>query len=118
MSEESNRAVSPLRQRMIEDMTLRNLSRHTIGGRIRACREAVRQSLRGRSPREGSAANRCGSIYCTWFRRSTRDSSAATTLPAGHCAEFLYRVTLGRDGAFGEDEPGAQAQRLPAVSGG
>ena len=50
---DSNKSISPLRQRMIEDMTMRKLSPKTQSGYIRAVKKLTR--FLGRSPDTASA---------------------------------------------------------------
>ena len=61
----STEAISPLRQRMIEDMKARKLGAHTQRGHIRSCRGSPRFSsgLLTRPQSRTSAA-----FSCTWPR--------------------------------------------------
>jgi len=63
-------AMSPLRRRMIEDMTVRNLSPATQ----RSCLHAVAKFSRyfGRSPDRLSVEDTCAPFRCIWFRPAFR----------------------------------------------
>jgi hypothetical protein len=74
--------MTPLRRRMIDDMTLRNLSPHTVEAYVRAVAQFARHF--GRSPEQLSGEDARG-ICCIWCRTGTR-AGAATTLPAAGCS--------------------------------
>jgi site-specific recombinase XerD len=97
--------MSPLRQRMIEDMQVRNLSLHTQ----RAYIDQVSRFARyfGRSPATlGSEDIRTYQIHLANERRLA-SSSIQIAIAA---LRFLYRVTLKKEWAFAEVIP-PQKQR-------
>ena len=57
--------ISPLRQRMIDDMTMRNLSPSTQETYIRAV--AQFSTFHRRSPDKLGASSICGNITCTLY---------------------------------------------------
>jgi site-specific recombinase XerD len=103
--------MSPLRQRMIEDMQIRNLSLHTQ----RAYIDQVSRFARyfGRSPATlGSEDIRTYQIYLAIERRLA-SSSIQIAIAA---LRFLYRVTLKKEWAFAEVIPSPKAAtKLPVV---
>jgi hypothetical protein len=102
--------MSPLRQRMIEDMQVRNLSLHTQ----RAYIDQVSRFARyfGRSPATlGSEDIRTYQIYLVNERRLA-SSSIQIAIAA---LRFLYRVTLKKEWAFAEVIPSPKA--ATAVAG-
>ena len=65
-------STSPLRQRMIEDMTMRKLSPKTQSGYIRAVKKLTQ--FLGRSPDTATVLRICGAFSCTWWRAAFRVS--------------------------------------------
>ena len=60
-------AITPLRQRMIEDMTSRKLCAHTQRGHIYSCKRFA--AFLKRSPETATCeTSACSS--CTWLRRA------------------------------------------------
>jgi integrase/recombinase XerD len=102
--------MTPLRQRMIEDMRLRNLSPHTIDAYVLAVKQFAShfrcspQQLRGDDVRR----------YLLHLVQERQVSWSRYNI--ARCAlQFLYRITLGRDERF-EKLPCARApKRLPVV---
>jgi len=84
--------MTPLRQRMIEDMRLRNLSPHTIESYVLNVKALARYF--GKSPDLlGLDDVRAYLVYLREERRV-----APGTVTQAHCAiRFLFRVTLGRE---------------------
>jgi integrase/recombinase XerD len=102
--------MTALRQRMIEDMRLRNLSPHTIEAYVHAVKQFARHF--GRSPEQlnGEQARQ----YLLHLVQDRKASWSRYNL--ARCGlQFLYRVTLGRDEWF-EKLPCARApKKLPTV---
>jgi integrase/recombinase XerD len=103
--------MSPLRQRMLEDMQVRNLSPHTQ----RAYIEQVARFARyfGRSPADlGAEDIRLYQIYLANERRLS-PSSIQITVAA---LRFLYRVTLRKEWPLAEVIPSPKAAtKLPVI---
>ena len=103
--------MTPLRQRMLEDMQVRNLSLHTQ----RAYIENVARFARhfGRSPAElGPEEIRTYQVYLIRERKL-----APSSLEIAVCAlRFLYRVTLKQPWSFDDLIPAPKKpRRLPVV---
>ncbi len=60
----TDKAISPLRRRMIEDMTIRKLAPKTQASYIRAVRNFT--VFLGRSPDRASAEDLAGATFCIW----------------------------------------------------
>jgi site-specific recombinase XerD len=105
------KSMSPLRQRMIEDMQVRNLSPHTL----QAYTEQVSRFARhfGKSPAVlGPEDIRTYQIYLANERRLA-PSSIQIAIAA---LRFLYRITLKKEWAFAEVIPSPKAaSKLPVV---
>ena len=88
----SRQAMTPLRQRMIEDMKLRNLSPHTVQAYVD--RVAAFAKHFGRSPRHlGPKEVRSYLVFLVEEKRVSWSYYGQAI-----CAlRFLYRVTLGKD---------------------
>src|SRR5271167_3754131 len=101
--------TSPLRQRMIEDMTIRNLSRATQQSYIYAVRKFSRHF--GRSPdRLGIEDVRAYQLHLIAQKRSWSHINQTA------CAlRFFYGVTLGRQEAFERIVTGREPEKLPPV---
>lgn len=102
--------MTPLRQRMIEDMRLRNLSPHTIEAYVLAVRQFAGHF--GRSPEQlgGDDARR----YLLHLVQEQKASWSRYNL--ARCAlQFLYRITLERDEHFEKLPCARTPRRLPAV---
>lgn len=102
--------MTPLRQRMIEDMRLRNLSPHTIEAYVHAAAQFAKHF--GRSPAQLNGADARQYLlhlveeqHASWSRYNQ-----------ARCAlQFLYRFTLKQDERF-ERLPCARApKRLPTI---
>jgi len=103
--------MTPLRQRMIEDMHLRNLSPHTQ----RAYVENVARFARhfGRSPTDlGPEEIRAYQVYLTGERKL-----APSSIGIAVCAlRFLYKITLKQPWSFDDLIPAPKKpRRLPVV---
>ena len=101
--------TSPLRQRMIEDMTIRNLSLATQQSYIYAVRKFSRHF--GRSPdRLGLEDVRAYQLHLIAQKRSWSHINQTA------CAlRFFYGVTLGRQEAFERMVTGREPEKLPPV---
>src|ERR1700722_12349033 len=101
--------TSPLRQRMIEDMTIRNLSQATQQSYIYAVRKFSRHF--GRSPdRLGIEDVRAYQLHLIAQKRSWSHINQTA------CAlRFFYGVTLGRQEAFERIVNGREPEKLPPV---
>ena len=101
--------TSPLRQRMIEDMTIRNLSQTTQQSYIYAVRKFSRHF--GRSPdRLGIEDVRAYQLHLIAEKRSWSHVNQMA------CAlRFFYGVTLGRQEAFERIVTGRKPEKLPPV---
>jgi integrase/recombinase XerD len=102
--------MTPLRRRMIDDMTLRNLSPHTVEAYVRAVAHFAKHF--GRSPEQLSGEDARQYLlhlvqhgHASWSRYNI-----------ARCGlQFFYCVTLGRDERF-EKLPCAKVpKRLPTV---
>lgn len=102
--------MTPLRQRMIEDMTLRNLSRHTIDAYVHAVKQFAKHY--NRSPEQLSAEQ--VRQYLLHLVQEKHASWSRYNL--ARCGlQFLYRVTLGRDEHFAKLPCARDRRRLPTV---
>jgi integrase/recombinase XerD len=103
-------SMTPLRQRMIEDMQVRNLAAHTQ----RAYLQQISQFARhfGKSPEVlGPAEIRAYQLHLTQRRLSASSISVAVA-----AIRFLYKVTLGREWSVDEIIPTCRRpQKLPVV---
>jgi integrase/recombinase XerD len=93
--------MTPLRQRMSEDMQVRNLAPHTQ----RSYLQQVSQFLRhfGKSPELlGPDDIRAYQLHLTWDKRVS-----ASSIPVAVAAiRFLYKITLKRDWNIDDAIPG------------
>ncbi len=85
---DSSKSISPLRQRMIEDMTLRKLSRKTQSGYLRAVKK-LNQFL-GRSPHTATAED----LRLFQLHMSENGVSNTTINNTITGLRFLFEVTL------------------------
>jgi integrase/recombinase XerD len=103
--------MTPLRRRMIDDMTLRNLSPHTVEAYVRAVAHFAKHF--GRSPEQLS-----GEDARQYLLHLVRDEHASwSRYNVARCGlQFFYRVTLGCDEERFEKLPCARTpKRLPTV---
>ena len=101
--------TSPLRQRMIEDMTIRNLSQATQQSYIYTVRKFSRHF--GKSPdRLGIEDVRAYQLHVIAQKRSGSHMNQTA------CAlRFFYGVTLGRQEAFEPIVNSREPEKLPPV---
>jgi len=101
--------TNPLRQRMIEDMTIRNLSQATQQSYIYAVRKFSRHF--GASPDRLSIEDvRAYQLHLIAKKRSWSHINQAA------CAlRFFYGVTMGRQDAFERIVNGREPEKLPPV---
>ena len=105
----SSRAISPLRQRMIDDMTARQLGLPTQRFYIRSCRRFA--AFLGRSPESATAEDiRRFQLELTQSGISIQKRNAIVT-----GTKFLFRVTLRRPDLVAEFYPIRDPQKIPSV---
>src|SRR5258705_4007189 len=109
MSEESTKTITPLRQRMIEDMRMRKLSDKTRSGYIRAVSRLAR--FLGRSPDTAGAED---------FRRvqlhlGDVGLSPLSINPTITRLEFFFQATVGRPELGTKMRPLHVGHKLPLV---
>ena len=101
--------ISPLRQRMIEDMRMRKLAPKTQTGYIRAVRHFA--GYLGRSPDQASAEDlRRYQLHCV-----DRGVSPITLNATITGLRFFFEVTLGRAELMAKMRPVPVAQTLPVA---
>lgn len=102
--------MTPLRQRLIEDIRLRNFSQHTVEAYVRAVAHFARHY--GRSPDQLS-----GEQVRQYLLYLVRERKVSWSLyNQARCAlQFFYRVTLGRDEWFDKLPCAKRPKRLPTV---
>ncbi len=105
----STEAVSPLRRRMIEDMTIRQFGEHTQRDYVRQVREFT--AFLGRSPdlAEPEDLRRYQLHMASLGAGYSRMNLASTAL------RFFFHVTLGRPGFGDRMARIATPERLPVV---
>jgi integrase/recombinase XerD len=102
--------MTPLRRRMIEDMTLRNLSPHTVEAYVRAVAQFAQYF--GRSPEQLSGAD--ARQYLLHLVQDQHASWSRYNL--ARCGlQFFFQVTLGRDEHFEKLPCARTPKRLPTV---
>jgi integrase/recombinase XerD len=103
--------MTPLRQRMTEDMQIRNLSPHTQASYLQQVTQFARHF--SKSPAElGPEDIRTYQVYLT----NEKKLAPGSVLIAVSAIRFLYRVTLKKDWAFEEAIPTCKKpQKLPTI---
>jgi integrase/recombinase XerD len=103
--------MTPLRQRMIEDMQIRNLSPHTQESYVQQVSQFARHF--GKSPIELCPEDiRSYQVYLT----NDRKLAPISTLIAVSAIRFLYKTTLKKQWAFEEVIPACKRpQKLPSI---
>ena len=106
---DSNKSISPLRQRMIEDMTMRKLSPKTQSGYIRAVRKLAQ--FLGRSPDTATAEElRCFQLHLVEHGVSSITLNATIT-----GLRFFFEVTLNRHDALTMMARVYEPRKLPVI---
>ncbi len=108
----SNKSISPLRQRMIEDMTLRKLSPKTQIGYVRAVKNLTR--FLGRSPDTASTED------LRLFQLHMSETGVTNTTINGTITglRFLFEVTLDDQSALKKMSPIYDPRKLPVILSG
>jgi site-specific recombinase XerD len=102
--------MTALRQRMIEDMRLRNLSRHTVDAYVLAVKQFANHFKR--SPEQLTSQD--VRQYLLYLVQEKHASWSRYNI--ARCAlQFLYQVTLGRDEHFAKLPCARDRRRLPTV---
>ena len=103
--------MTPLRQRMTEDMQVRNLSPHTQASYLQQVSLFARHF--NKSPQQlGPEDIRAYQVYLT----NERKLSPSSILIAVSALRFLYKVSLKKDWTFDEIIPAPKKpQKLPVV---
>jgi integrase/recombinase XerD len=103
--------MTPLRQRMLEDMQIRNLSPHTQGSYLQQVSQFARHF--GKSPVELCPDDiRTYQVYLT----NERKLAPGSILIAVSAIRFLYKVTLKREWSLEEAIPTCKKpQKLPTI---
>ena len=95
--------ISPLRQRMLDDMAMRKLNRHTQAGYLRAVKQLA--EFLGRSPATATAED-----LRRFQLHLVASGISSTTLNATITGlRFLFRSHPASSRYVGLDEPGARA---------
>ena len=106
---QSNKSISPLRQRMIDDLTMRKLSPKTQIAYIRAVKHLTR--FLNRSPDTASAEDlRRFQLYLV--NNDTSRTTINTTITG---LRFFFEVTLSRPDAMSKMSHVYEPRRLPVV---
>jgi site-specific recombinase XerD len=105
----TDRTISPLCRRMIEDMTVRGFAPKTQTGYIRAVRDFT--AFFGRSPDQASAEDlRRHQLHMRSIGASATSMNAAVS-----ALRFFFTVTLGRDDAQVGMTTVREPRRLPVI---
>ena len=109
---ESTKPISPLRRRMLEDMTLRKLSAKTQAAYIRAVKNFTR--FLGRAPNTATAED-----LRRYQLHMVEQGTTSTTLNATITGlNFFFEVTLERPGVMKKMHHVYQPRRLPEILSG
>lgn len=103
------KSISPLRQRMIEDMTIRNMSPNTQNVYIQAV--ARFSDFHGRSPDKLGLED----VRAYRLHLATRNLQPTTINPVMGALRFFYRTTLGRKDIADQIPYARTGDALPAV---
>lgn len=106
---DKDRSISPLRQRMIEDMTVRGFTACTQRGYIAAVKNFT--VFLGRSPDQATVED----LRRFQFHMRSEGASATTMNAAVSGLRFFFGVTLGRGDAEVGMTPVRLPQRLPVI---
>jgi len=102
--------MTPLRQRMLEDMQLRNFSPHTQGAYVRAVAQFTRYFM---LPPETLNADHARQFLLYLVQERKVSWSTYNQIRAGLI--FFFRITMGRDEAIGEVPCARWRRRVPVV---
>ena len=102
-------AISPLRQRMIEDMTVRGFTTSTQGGYLRVVRDFA--IFLGRSPDQAEIED----LRRYQLHMRTNGASATTMNATVSALRFFFSVTLGRGDASVGMTTVREPRKLPVV---
>jgi site-specific recombinase XerD len=105
----SSRAISPLRQRMIDDMRMRKLCEHTQAGYIRAVRQLA--AFLQRSP-DTATAEDLRRFQLHLVDRGTSPITLNATITG---LKFFFTITLDRGELMAKMQPVHVARTLPVV---
>jgi site-specific recombinase XerD len=105
----TDKAISPLRRRMIEDMTIRNLSPRTQEGYIRTVKRFA--AFLGRSPDTATAEE--VRRYQAHLAASRIGVPTRNHTVSG--LRFLFKVTLGRSDIDGHMRIAREPRKLPVI---
>ena len=105
----TDKAISPLRRRMVEDMTVRGFTACTQRGYLRAVRDFT--VFFGRSPDQASAED----LRRFQVHMRTQGGSATTMNAAVSALRFFFGVTLGRGDASVGMTTVRQPRRLSVI---
>ena len=101
----STQAITPLRQRMIDDMRMRKLRAQDAGRTTSApCSEFA--ALPRALARHRHASRICGATSCTWSISGTSPISLNAAITG---LKFFFEITLDQRRADGQDAAGARA---------
>jgi len=109
MTEDHPQAISPLRQRMIDDMTIRKMAPKTQAAYIRAVKNFT--DFLGRSPVTASPED----LRRFQLHLAQTGTSAPTQNATVTALRFFFEVTLGRRGATDHLPFVRQPRKLPVV---
>src|SRR5712671_4045356 len=104
-----SKPISPLRQRMTDDMKLRNMSPATQGAYVRAVKNL--SVFFGRSPDQLTFED----VRTYQLHLASRGLQAATIIPIMCAIRFFYGTTLGRSDVAKHIPLARKADTLPAV---
>lgn len=105
----TSKTLSPLRRRMIEDMSLRNFTPHTQSDYIRAVKRLA--AFLGRSPDTASAED----LRCFQIHLRETGITAPTVNSTISALRFFFKVTLDRPDVTRHLAVVAKVRRLPVV---
>ena len=106
---QNNHSISPLRQRMIEDMTLRKLDPHTQAGYIRAVKRLTH--FLKRSPQKATGED----LRAFQLHMASSGVSRTTINATITGLRFFFEVTLERPEAMKKMSPVRVERKLPVV---
>jgi integrase/recombinase XerD len=102
--------MTPIRQRMIEDMRLRNFSPHTQEAYVRAVAQFTKHFM---LPPETLTADHVREYLLHLVQKRHAAWSTYNQIRCG--LQFFFRITLGRNDTFGELPCARERKRVPVV---